>query len=196
MNIHGVSERDIEDYLYLHPECLGMTEWIARQFVVPSGRIDLLGLKRIKGVSVPNIIVVELKSHQINSNALAQAARYRKDIQNAINEKIHDLLFDYGNSFLWNTYCESNFIGAMVVGVGDVDKFTLMEANAIRIDLRIMNLSLTIETGGNIVFKDYFKKEYKTQIEEMQENSIIANYPYEIVSELINYRKEWEKKHG
>lgn len=45
----GFTERDLEDYLSARPRKVPVygigwvTEWLARQYNVPSGRIDLLG---------------------------------------------------------------------------------------------------------------------------------------------------------
>lgn len=93
----NLCEKDIEDWLYENPEavsyismipagsskCKTITKWIGRQFEVPSGIIDLLGIN-----DHGEIVVVEVKLGAIDGKAIAQCARYALDISIAANPDI------------------------------------------------------------------------------------------------------------
>lgn len=82
-------ERDIEDYLFDNPNQVEIVKhrfgqqrvekWIARQFRVPSGILDLLGI-----TSKGKPVVVEVKLGAIDAKALAQVSRYAEDIGNIL----------------------------------------------------------------------------------------------------------------
>lgn len=85
-----MKEKDIEDLLYRNPSAINVgvfsddllvNEWIARQFTVPSGRIDLLG---VYGVNYKLPIVVEIKNTVIDAKAVAQVCRYADDISSIL----------------------------------------------------------------------------------------------------------------
>ena len=85
----SIRERDIEDVLYSRPHLIpdiyigiGIAKWLARQYSVPSGRIDLLGLVDCGAWKSP--VVVELKRGPIDDHALTQVCRYAGDIANII----------------------------------------------------------------------------------------------------------------
>ena len=84
-------ERDIESLLYSRPDLLpplwfsggGVSRWLARQYSVPSGRIDLLGIAEFSDHK--SLVVVELKSGMIDSRAVAQVCRYANDLQHILD---------------------------------------------------------------------------------------------------------------
>lgn len=107
----NILERDIENALFTNPELLpaayitGMGAytfmgWLARQYSVPSGRIDLLGLLRydtsgfdflpphLKNIDGPTYhpLIVELKRGKIDAAAVAQVGRYLCDIRDILDE--------------------------------------------------------------------------------------------------------------
>ncbi len=77
IELSGFAERDIEDLIYSNPSCLddGL-ELLARQHVVPSGRIDLLAQDRDG-----NIIVIEIKKETPRDDVLAQVLSYVKYVR-------------------------------------------------------------------------------------------------------------------
>jgi hypothetical protein len=111
-----ILEKDIEDVLFAHPEYMPVAAitgrsnftfkgWIARQYSVPSGRIDLLGLlmwdmtspdlaPAIRNPYGPTYhpLIVELKRGKIDAAAVAQVGRYLHDIKTVIEE----VNFTYG----------------------------------------------------------------------------------------------------
>ena len=87
------TEHQIEDYLYSHPQAIrGLNQviWIARQFRVPSGIIDLLGLAQSQFTGDWSVGVFEIKKDAIKSQAILQAQRYAADISMAlVNAEIY-----------------------------------------------------------------------------------------------------------
>ncbi len=106
----NILERDIESALFANPHLLPvahitgrtfytMSGWLARQYSVPSGRIDLLGLIKcdFTDPSLPpyfynpdgityHPLIVELKRGKIDAAAVAQVGRYLNDIRQIIEE--------------------------------------------------------------------------------------------------------------
>lgn len=83
-------ERDIETALYYCPALLpepfrggGALSWLARQYNVPSGRIDLLGVYACGDWR--SAVVVELKRGAVDAATLAQVCRYAADITQIID---------------------------------------------------------------------------------------------------------------
>lgn len=105
-------ERELEDFLFQNPAALPVDcitrrnlftfeGWIDRQFRVPSGRIDLLGLlkkdqERVDPLHRQSLgyhpLIVELKRGVIDSKAVAQVGRYLHDIRETIDE----IAYEYG----------------------------------------------------------------------------------------------------
>lgn len=85
----SLTEADIEQYLFENPEAIHaqlnngskiyVEKWIGRQFIVPSGIIDLLG-----ELNSGAIAVVEVKLGAIDGKAIAQVCRYAADIDIAV----------------------------------------------------------------------------------------------------------------
>ena len=188
------SERDIEDYLFEHPELLGMKSWIARQFRVPSGVIDLLGEWWLEGAEIPNIVVVEIKKGPITASSIMQVTRYRKDIQNVINSKAHDLFYDYGESELYNIYCEADFVSSIVVGSPGVGYNTFLEADAIGVQLRTFEVKMEVEMSDPLRLPERVINDYSQEIDDLKADSIIASYPFDIVGTIIHKYKERQGK--
>ena len=65
---YDISEKELEYYLLDHPELLKIDRWVAHQFKVPSGVIDLLGITQDPFGEM--LVVVELKTTRINQRAL------------------------------------------------------------------------------------------------------------------------------
>lgn len=127
-------ERDIESLLYSRPDLLpplwfsggGVSRWLARQYSVPSGRIDLLGIAEFSDHK--SLVVVELKSGVIDSRAVAQVCRYANDLQHildAICSRVDGLLTEadstvhkvlIGESVDRKTYFEAEGVGAICLG--------------------------------------------------------------------------------
>lgn len=75
-----LTERHIEDALHGDPHLVcsdffRIERWVKRQYKVPSGIIDLLGV-----TSGGDLAVVEVKNVEVDSRAVAQVCRYAKDV--------------------------------------------------------------------------------------------------------------------
>lgn len=80
----NLTEKDIEDWLYGNPKAVEtymgpIKRWIARQYRLPSGIADLIGL-----TENDMIVVVEVKNVAINKAAVLQVCRYAADIQQVL----------------------------------------------------------------------------------------------------------------
>lgn len=77
------SEKDMEDWLYAHPESVNVTRWIARQLVLVNGKLDLLGVD-----ADGRLVVVEVKRgpQEVRLyHAVMQAVLYAGDITRLID---------------------------------------------------------------------------------------------------------------
>lgn len=92
----NIVEKDIEAWLWENPEDVAevisgasQVRWIARQYSVPSGILDLLGI-----VAFPfdddwfdeYPLLVEVKNQPITSAAIAQVCRYEADVKHLVWE--------------------------------------------------------------------------------------------------------------
>lgn len=144
-------EKDIEDYLYENPnkiELYGNTvqEWVARQYRVPSGVIDLIGymgqtvLTGPEPYEMPIFCVVELKNTMIDSNAIAQVLRYYYDFEEILTkscERAGRLL-----------YFAPSIYKAIVGNSKHIPNNVIFEANATEIELFNFNASFNLSIDG------------------------------------------------
>lgn len=83
----NLSEKDIEDWLYANPDALGtgyaggrvIERWIGRQYSLPSGIADLIGVDEYNYA-----VVVEVKNVPINKAAVLQVCRYASDVSDIV----------------------------------------------------------------------------------------------------------------
>lgn len=131
----NLSEKDIEDWLWENPgavtvyEYAPVAEWTHRQFKLPSGVADLVGV-----TDYNHIVVVEVKNTPIGSDALAQVSRYAADIglisRTALENDGLDRLS--GPSIM-----------RIVIGKS-IDKATMLEAEALGVIVHVFDVSLTL----------------------------------------------------
>lgn len=79
-------EKDIEDWLYENPDALygsydiaPIENWIGRQYQLPSGVADLIGMR-----SDRMLVVIEVKNVPINKAAVLQVCRYAEDLKHIV----------------------------------------------------------------------------------------------------------------
>lgn len=136
----NLKEKDLEDYLWEHPqEVPNVNHWIARQFKVPSGIIDLLGIS-LGGTA----IVVELKNTEIDSDAIAQVCRYAWDVEQILVRVEGDDLYQAEK---------------IVIGTG-IKNAAMFEANAMGVDV----LSFVFELSMDFRRTDW-REETRSKIE-------------------------------
>ena len=133
----NLSEKDIEDWLWEHPEAIDPDlKWISRQLEVPSGIIDLLGL-----LPYNQILVCEVKNVTFDPAALTQVSRYAHDIERIIYYRQH----------------EEWFANKMVIALGSPTNKIQYEADAIDVVL----LSFTIDYSVNISNKWHWSETHQ-----------------------------------
>src|SRR3990167_10182951 len=150
-------EQDIEEWLFHNPEEIPLKDgsrvsrWIARQFNVPSGIIDLLGVS-----NCAELVVAEIKNTEITAEAMAQVARYAKDIQ-----EISSIAGEYTYQF------EPQKV---IVGKGSVSTEVLFEAEALDITLCTFKANLSIDIGGYWHFNDEHNQSIRDQYQQISES--------------------------
>lgn len=131
----SLCERDIEDYLYRNPDVVGVNgwwieRWVKRQYAVPSGIIDLIGL-----TYGGDYVVVEVKNVAIDSSALAQVSRYAFDVMNIMQRAVSRDVDNVPSEF-WP-------IHMLVIGK-NIDTKTLLEAESMNIDIITFDVRLSL----------------------------------------------------
>lgn len=133
----NLTEKDIEDWLYENPSSITttwgcVTEWIGRQYHLPSGIADLIGATD-GGI----VVLIEVKNVPINKAALTQVCRYAADLLDILQWR-----YDYPNPDLRGL----SYIEKIIVGPS-IDDQTLTEAGALDIDIHEFTLSLGVDLG-------------------------------------------------
>ncbi len=156
-----MDEKMVEDWLFENPHDVKFLRgnvqvdyWLARQLVVPSGRIDLLG-RTTSG----NIVVVEIKNKQINSEALAQVSRYKFDIR---------MILEILNP-IRRPYCYK-----AVIGLGAIHNKVLYEARALHIFIKTFEYK--VELSGDWVFTDSSKISMCEEYDSISKNNIFSEW--------------------
>ena len=179
-----IKEKDLEEWLFHNPQALHhymgpVNKWVARQFKVPNGVIDLLG------VSGNNFIVVELKKVDIDSSALAQVCRYAYDIENIL----HNV----------DPYCDHH-VYKYVIGK-DISNQCLTEADALGVSTMSYQVSLDIELSGAYSFTREYREARNTQYAELAKRQFFqdvidedaAKEQESIIDEALRVMNEDEK---
>lgn len=136
------TEKDIENWLFENPETIRVMgnerieRWIARQYKLPSGIADLVGLST-EGI----VTVVEVKNVPADGKAIAQVCRYAADIQSVLNYRAH-----YRGHETDNGYGEAR-VSKIIVAPSVESKVTIMEADACQVGLRSFFAFIDIEIG-------------------------------------------------
>lgn len=168
-------EKDIEDWLYKYPEKVkigfsNIYEWVARQYHVPSGIIDLLGYIGSFGIpkADPCFCVVEVKNVPIRSDALTQVCRYSKDIKEI-------LLRCYTKQFDIKTITPETFDPewkptirkCIITTAKSLNKTILFEAEALGVDIISIELEESFSISGIWHFSKYFREKNINQYENL-----------------------------
>lgn len=131
------NEQDIEDWLWENPQAVPFVDrWVARQFVIPSGRIDLLGVAKYD----KHPVIVEVKRDAITDKALAQVCRYAADFYDAAL-----LLAEHYSVISCSTFEQRNII-KIVVGTGVAGKNTMRAAQGMGVFLVGVSPALSFDT--------------------------------------------------
>ncbi len=157
----NLSEKDLEEYIYANPQLVTMPfsespvdEWIGRQFHVPSGIIDLLGVTGNKC-----LVVVELKNTQFASNHITQVCRYAKDIE----EIAH-----YSNIANETPY-------KLLIGTYEPSSEIITEAKAVDTYIKTIDVEYSMKIGGIWRFSQEHEEErFEKLIEISKMNEFVS----------------------
>lgn len=151
----NILEKDIEEYLWQHPSQCGVDYWLKRQFAVPSGIIDLIGV-----TEDDDLVVVEVKNTPIDANALAQVSRYAYDIwmirQMFVNQK-----------------ADKPRVYRMVVGKS-IDTRTMLEAEALSIQVSTFAVELRLDISPQSWAEHYMQERCRKWSDLRQDEDLIA----------------------
>lgn len=156
-------EKDIEDYLWHHPESIEtfnysinahapiILSWLARQFELPSGIADLIGLD-----THGHIVVVEVKNVPIKKEAITQVCRYAKDVEESISF--------FGESDEWK-----NVWVRKVLVAPACDGQTFIEAAACGVTVCQFSLNFSVDVCETRWNKEYLRERMR-KLEELESN--------------------------
>jgi hypothetical protein len=132
----NLAEKDIEQWLWENPHsawCLvGRVEkWLKRQYRLPSGIADLIGV-----TDTGSLVVVEVKNVDIDASALTQVCRYAFDLKYIHTLVIRDIIPDD---------MPEPDVYKVVIG-RSVDTQTMREAEALDIQVICFQVNLSLDT--------------------------------------------------
>ena len=151
-------EKDIEDWLYENPGAIpsgvswnqGRIErWIGRQYILPSGIADLVGLRENK-----RVVVVEVKNVPISKAAVLQVCRYQNDLKHIVGNRM-----DYPHKRDYN----EPLIDMILIGAS-IDSQTLAEAKAVGIEVMTFSATVTLD-----ISRIGWSREYNEQVIAQQD---------------------------
>lgn len=179
INRVNLTERDIEDWIYEnrteipHNYHGWITHWFGRQYQLPSGIADLIGM-RTNGVAV----VIEVKNVAINKAAITQVCRYAADLRELIANRM-DYPIRESDTY---PYIEKILIGP------SIDSQTFGEAKACGVEVItfIPRLSLCVR---RLDWTDEYEKERESKLEVLARNEVWNMYG-ELVADAVRARYE------
>lgn len=132
-------EKDIEDWLYENPKVITrnyeddlIAKWIGRQYQLPSGIADLIGV-RASG----RLVVIEVKNVAINKAAILQVCRYARDLKEIVSTRM-----DYPHIRDWN----EPVVDMVLVGPS-IDSQTFTEAKAVGVWVYQFSVEMKLDIG-------------------------------------------------
>jgi len=156
----NLSEKDLEDYIFDNPNIIEVpftrekiTKWIGRQFRIPSGIIDLIGITENH-----KIVVIELKNVPFSSSHITQVCRYAADIENAY--------FNYGGM-------HNLIVKKILISPFEPSVEFITEANAVNVYLLTINIEINFEISGYWRYSEKYKDEYSKKLEELSKTDEI-----------------------
>lgn len=177
-----LAEIDIENWLYANPGALRLgfgypiEKWIGRQFELPSGVADLIGICKTA------IVVVEVKNVELKAEALTQVCRYANDIESLKNFwNLEDPDSVLGDSF------DRLLVWKAVVFNGGVTNQLMHEADALNVELFTFQVNLNLNVSAPWMWteeareKIYSKRELTSRLpvfDEIKERALEAHRKY------------------
>jgi hypothetical protein len=180
------SEKHLEDYLWAHPEALGMVglppqygpdipmyRLHFRQFRLPSGIVDLIGADW-------RLVVFELKRGKITAQTFTQLMRYMRDIQRLMEDAIYAYTMRKDSFYekLWDrwngaTFHVSDLLGGVLLGHDYEDENLLIACEACNVDVMIYDFDGEDYTTDMIFCKDTLSLERAEMLEKIREGHLM-----------------------
>lgn len=154
----NLAEADIEQYLWENPHLVQLhrmpiERWIKRQFRIPSGILDLMGVN-----SMGSLAVVEIKNTELKLEHIAQVKRYAYDIDT--------VLTIYG---AYERLCTPILIGRSVTD----SLYRDCEACGVHVQVFDVSFKLTVRSMG---WGQEFYEEREQQHMQLGDDEDIAEY--------------------
>lgn len=147
----NLAEKDVEDWLWENPGALSavlhgydIERWIARQYSLPSGIIDLLGVARHDTFKTICPVVVEIKNQPLTSAAVAQVCRYAADVAAVIEEINAAHKWPFDTPF----YQYTSKVVKVLVAPEPVENQVLFEAEAMSVPIHIFSVNFELTLHG------------------------------------------------
>jgi hypothetical protein len=158
----NLAEMDIEEWLYQNPGSIHtswgkLTKWIARQYIIPSGRIDLLGMMEHETFS--HLVVVEVKNTEFTTDALCQVVRYAGDIKD-----IQCSLTDWQNEF----------VQKILIAKGQPSNEIQFAADAMDVDLYSFDVHYSLAISGAWGWQQETRETHRKTKEELSHDKIFS----------------------
>lgn len=167
----NLAEADIEQYLWENPHLVqlhGMPieRWIKRQFRIPSGILDLMGVNRLGSLAL-----VEIKNTELKLEHIAQVKRYAYDI----------------NAVLTIHGAEDRLCNPILVGRSITDSlYRDCEACGVRVQVFDVSFKLGVRIMG---WRQEFWEEREQRHIELGDDKDLADY----VAMVIESRRQLEE---
>lgn len=128
-----------------------ISRWFGRQYTLPSGIADLIGVRGDEG-----LVVIEVKNVPINKAAILQVCRYAYDLEEIAAFRMG---YPHAQNF------ERPYVERVVVGPS-IDAQTLIEAAAV--DVRVWQFAITINVDVSRLYRDQQEqKELESKMESL-----------------------------
>ena len=154
----NIVEKDIEDWLWANPLSFGHTilrhgtfvdmTWVARQYRLPSGILDLFGIIDYQVTDLHywrRPVLVEVKNQPITSSAITQVCRYAADLEQIIDTAGYadgGGILKEGEGTVWK----------IIVCPEQITDTLLYEANAVNVSIHTFAPELTLKLRGATVW--------------------------------------------
>lgn len=181
INRLNLLEKDIEEWLFDNPGVLPavykknpIVGWIGRQYQLPSGIADLIGVREDK-----TLVVVEVKNVAINKAAILQVCRYTHDLKHILSNRM-----DYPHVRDWN----EPVIEMIVVGPS-IESQTFTEAQAVNVRVFQFSPVLTLNIAS-LSWDDDYRDSIRAQHDRISARAEWSIYGITIDEDLENHRLE------
>lgn len=198
------SEKHLEDYLWGHPEALGMIyapdptpeySFIFRQFRLPSGIVDLLGFDY-------RLVAFELKRGTVTSQALAQLLRYMCDLKHAVDRFLfecqeHERLRAWAHYHWTNEGADvHNFVRGVLIGNDVEDKNLLIACAACGVNVYTYRFDGSLYTFEQAYTPEICGWDYYTEIVKLSKGPLISKILVHFYDEIVWASKTAIKRHN